>query len=69
MLVILESFIKDGSCSLEAKNQSCILLATLAPFLEHTSAKKLHVTIETLFELSTKEKSETVRQSVCKAIP
>lgn len=45
------------------------MLAILAQFLGDTSAKKLHATIETLFELCAKTNSETVRQSICKAIP
>jgi len=54
ILAILESFVKDPSSSNDAKNQACILLATLAPFLENTSAKKLQATVEILFELSAK---------------
>lgn len=52
LLAILETFIKDETASAEVKNQAIILLATLAPFLEDTSAKKLQATLELLFELS-----------------
>lgn len=45
------------------------MLANLAPFLENTSAKKLHTTIEILFELSSNSQDETLRKSICKAIP
>lgn len=44
ILAILETFIKaeegPAACD-DAKNQACLLLATLAPFLEDSSAKKL----------------------------
>lgn len=71
ILTILESFIKNetGAVSNDAKNQACNLLASLAPFLEDTSAKKLQTTVEYLLELSSKIQSEKVRQSVCKCIP
>lgn len=69
MLAILEKFIKDASFSKDAKTQACILLARLAPFLENTAAKKLHTTVETLFELSSNSQSETVRKAVSKCIP
>jgi len=60
LLATLESFIKDPNCSVDAKNEACILLAKLAPFLEHTSAKKLQTTIEVLFELCSKVQNEVV---------
>ena len=41
ILSILESFITDNSIPMDVKNQACKLLATLAPFLEDTSHKKL----------------------------
>lgn len=66
---ILESFLKDASCSNDAKNQAVILLAILSQFLENTSSKKLAAILETLFELAAKVQSEEVRKSVCKAIP
>ena len=69
LLAILESFISKNAFSNEAKNQACIILRHLAPFLENTSAKKLQTTIEILFELCAEVKSELVQQSICKCIP
>ena len=72
ILAILESFLdaEDGlAAKEESKNQACILLGTLAPFLHETSQKKLITTFDKLIELAYGCQSEMVRRSICKCIP
>ena len=72
ILAILESIL-DADTGLAAqegsKNQACILIGTLAPYLQDTSQKKLVNTFDKLLELAYGSQSETVRESVCKCIP